>query len=73
MVNNKKRVFISLIVLIIFTGILFWLFANRYLQINTPSEKDFPIRGVDVSSYQGKIEWDTLSEQNIYFAFIKAK
>ncbi len=72
MVIKKKRVFISLIVLIIFIGILFWLFANRYLQINTPSEKDFPIRGVDVSSYQGKIDWDILSAQNIHFAFIKA-
>ena len=28
--------------------------------------------GGDVSSYQGEIDWETLSSQNISFAFIKA-
>jgi|GEM_PF-5758884 len=32
----------------------------------------YPVRGVDVSSYQGDIDWEILSEQNIHFAFIKA-
>lgn len=39
--------------------------------LNDPGE-DFPVRGVDVSSYQGKIDWQTLSSQNIDFAYIKA-
>ena len=30
------------------------------------------MRGIDVSHYQGVIDWQTLSEQNIRFAFIKA-
>lgn len=28
--------------------------------------------GVDVSEYQGKIDWDTLHRENVTFAFIKA-
>ena len=34
--------------------------------------KDYPVRGVDVSHYQGDIDWRTLSQQGISFAFIKA-
>jgi lysozyme len=33
---------------------------------------EHPVRGVDVSRYQGEIDWQLLSEQNIDFAFIKA-
>jgi lysozyme len=39
---------------------------------NNPSSTQYPIRGVDVSSYQGNIDWAVLSKQNISFAFIKA-
>lgn len=30
------------------------------------------VKGVDVSAYQGDIDWDTLAKENIDFAFIKA-
>ena len=39
---------------------------------NCPSKKEYPIRGVDVSSYQGDINWEVLAKQDIKFAFIKA-
>lgn len=32
----------------------------------------YPVCGVDVSNYQGLIDWDKLEEQNVAFAFIKA-
>ncbi|WP_348789196.1 GH25 family lysozyme [Leifsonia sp. NPDC080035] len=32
----------------------------------------YPVRGVDVSSYQGRIDWPVLSKQGIDFAIIKA-
>lgn len=47
-------------------------FAFDILWINSPSLKRFPVRGVDVSHYQGEIDWDLISKQNIQFAFIKA-
>ncbi len=34
--------------------------------------KIIPLGGVDVSSYQGKIDWRVLSKENIDFVFIKA-
>ncbi len=36
------------------------------------SKKRFPVMGVDVSSYQGDIDWQLLESQGVRFAFIKA-
>ena len=48
------------------------LLYNGIIQINGISAGKYPVRGVDVSAYQGDIDWDILSSQNIQFAFIKA-
>lgn len=50
-------------------AILIW---NGVILLNNPSLEQYPVRGVDVSSYQGDIDWDILASQNISFAFIKA-
>ena len=56
----------------ILLGTLFALIWNGIILLNHPSMEEYPVRGVDVSSYQGKIDWQTLSSQNLSFAFIKA-
>lgn len=48
------------------------LFYFGIFLFNNPSYEEYPVRGVDISSYQGEIDWDTLSNQGIHFAFIKA-
>ena len=52
--------------------VLACLFYFWALRPNHPSEERYPVRGVDVSAYQGEIDWPTLSQQGIRFAFIKA-
>ncbi|MGM9636667.1 MAG: GH25 family lysozyme [Eubacteriales bacterium] len=42
-----------------------------FLHLNNPSKKDYPVRGVDVSAYQGEIDWSVLGE-DLDFAFLKA-
>lgn len=42
------------------------------IHINHPELSGYKVKGVDVSSYQGDIDWDELSEQGISFAYIKA-
>ena len=37
-----------------------------------PDFTEYPVKGVDVSRYQGNIDWHVLSEQDVTFAFIKA-
>lgn len=39
---------------------------------DVPSMSDYPVRGVDVSYYQGNVDWETIAAQGITFAFIKA-
>lgn len=50
-------------------GALVW---NGVILLNGYSASRYPVKGVDVSSYQGKVDWQTLSSQNLSFAFIKA-
>lgn len=57
---------------VILSAALALLIYNGIILLNNPSEKEFPVRGIDVSEYQGKIDWNILSHQNIDFAFIKA-
>ncbi len=58
-------IFIILIVLFLFV----W---NGVILLNGASAAKYPVKGVDVSAYQGDINWEILSSQNISFAFIKA-
>ena len=72
MLIRKKRLITASILLLsacIAAGGLLYL---GVIQFNNPSHESFPVRGVDVSSYQGEIEWETLAGQGIQFAFIKA-
>ena len=66
----KKIIRRSLIVLLIsamLTGGFLTLLKFRIIRINHPDG----LKGVDVSCYQGEIDWHTLSE-GLDFAFIKA-
>ncbi len=72
-INHKIRWLYLSIAVIILTGmILFLLIWNGVVLLNNPSREQYPVRGVDVSSYQGEIDWAVLSTQDIEFAFIKA-
>ena len=48
------------------------LVLNGVIPLNRLSKADYPIRGVDVSHYQGDVDWDVLAAQDIRFAFVKA-
>ena len=48
------------------------LFHSGILWFNMPSRKEYPLRGVDVSHYQGDIDWQVIASQDISFVFIKA-
>ena len=59
-------------VLLLLGILLAILFAKGVLWFNMPSKKKYPVRGVDASHYQGQINWETIAEQGITFAFLKA-
>ena len=71
--TKLRRILIIFIVSIVaFCLAVFFLIYNGVILLNNPSLNEYPVRGVDVSSYQGEINWYILSEENISFAFIKA-
>lgn len=67
-----KKILISISIICIFPIILSFLYVNGYLRFNYPKTSHYPVRGIDVSHHQGKIEWNKIQEENIHFAFIKA-
>lgn len=71
----KKKILLLLAVLAV--GALAAVVLNSLVWrgivlLNNPSKQAYPVRGVDVSHYQGEIDWEILSSQNVDFAFIKA-
>ena len=69
-INKKLFISFSVITVICITAAALLYFGIT--QINHPPKDKYPIRGVDVSEYQGDIDWSVLSNQDIDFAFIKA-
>ncbi|MBR2283290.1 MAG: glycosyl hydrolase family 25 [Ruminococcus sp.] len=69
---KKKRI---APVLIIAAGLLLtfiaWAWSCLFARADVNRSK-YPVFGVDVSNYQGDIDWDTLEAQGVQFAFIKA-
>lgn len=73
--TRRVKTIIGLILLlnILFVGTLVYeLLKTGVIRLNYPSEKEFPIRGIDVSHHQGKIDWKKLAKQRVSFAYIKA-
>ena len=70
----KKKLWTGAALFVLLDAILFGLLVYQgKITINHPSEEDYPIRGVDVSYYQGEIDWGILAEENIDFAFIRGQ
>src|SRR4051812_46569984 len=48
------------------------LYYAGLLRLNFPSEKRYPVRGIDVSHHQGHIGWFEAGLHDVQFAYIKA-
>ena len=48
------------------------LYYTGLLRLNFPSQKRYPVRGIDVSHHQGHVAWFEVSLNDIQFAYIKA-
>lgn len=70
--HGKRRWFILAALIPVGLVTLFVLWFRGVIHINHPDPQRYPMVGVDVSSYQGTIDWETLASQQISFAFIKA-
>ena len=71
MLIRKKISPLIIVILILITG-AFLLYHWCILQFNHPDAETYPVQGVDVSTYQGAIDWPVLADNGLTFAFIKA-
>lgn len=59
---------VPLLVIAVLAGMIY----SGAIHLNRPSPDTFPVRGVDVSHYQGAVDWHALQAQGVMFAYIKA-
>ncbi|MGW8566332.1 GH25 family lysozyme [Isoptericola sp. NPDC055881] len=67
-----RAVWIAAGAVVLVLAVLAFLVWAGVLWPNRVTAAKFAVRGVDVSAYQGEIDWPTLAGQDIDFAFIKA-
>ncbi len=56
----------------VLTYVFSWIAVTLLISFAKPSLYLYEVKGVDVSRYQGTVDWGQLEEQEIAFAFIKA-
>ena len=69
---KKKRVYVILIVAVLTITVISVLFINKKIRITPMFAGQYEVTGVDVSHYQGTIDWEKLADQDLEFAYIKA-
>ena len=72
MKKNLKAVIITASILLAVMLIAACSLYFGLIHINNPELNGFTVKGVDVSSYLGNIDWPLLASQDIDFAYIKA-
>lgn len=70
--KKKKRVITVALIIILILLLLFLMIFNGYIIPTKLEAEKYEVRGVDVSEYQGEVDWDRIKDQGISFAFIKA-
>lgn len=71
--KKKHKIIVLAVSGLILTGsVICALLYFGFIHINHPELFGLHTKGVDVSSYQGDIDWEILAGQNIDFAYIKA-
>ncbi len=61
-----------LLILAAFGATLIACAASLYFSNAIVNRENYPLLGVDVSRYQGNINWEKIEQQGVSFAFIKA-
>jgi lysozyme len=70
--DRKSVITILSSLALLIAGISGGLFYFGKIHINHPSRTQFPIRGIDISSYQKNINWNRIDPAEVNFVLIKA-
>lgn len=61
----------TLCLLVVFCSVSIFCALGWWIP-NCPNQLDYPIRGIDVSAHQGRIDWKKVSASGIRFVYLKA-
>lgn len=71
--KKKFKIFLYLVSVVFSSSIALYIgFDRGLIWFVYPSTEEFPIRGIDVSNHQGRIDWKKVSESSVRFAYLKA-
>ncbi len=70
--DRKSLIAVLSFLALAIAGIGGGLFYFGKIYVNYPSRTQFPIRGIDISSYQKNIDWNHIDPSEINFILIKA-
>lgn len=72
--EKKKQNLVRFICLVsLCLGVIFFFIYNGYIWPNSYFANQYHVRGIDVSAYQGVINWETVAQnKELQFVFIKA-
>ncbi|XDD52120.1 GH25 family lysozyme [Leptospira sp. WS92.C1] len=68
----KQKIFLAIVFGSILLFGIFKSFDSGRILFVYPSKEKYPIRGIDVSNHQGKIDWTQIPKSEISFVYIKA-
>ena len=57
---------------LVLASVCYVLLATGYVRFNHPQPSEYPVMGIDVSHHQKAIDWQTVGQSELRFAFIKA-
>ena len=71
--QGKKRKWLIPLAVVLLAAVVFSvLVGTKVIRINTLLAAGYPVHGIDVSHYQGEIDWAAMKQQGMDFAYIKA-
>jgi len=57
--------------LVLILGYVYAVYGG-YVYVNGTAAGNYPVKGIDVSHYQGEVDWEAVAGQGIAFAYVKA-
>ncbi len=71
-IKKYKNIITTILIIVLIASIIYLMIINGYIIPTKLEAEKYEVKGVDVSEYQGEIDWDKIKSQGIDFAFIKA-
>ena len=70
MTRGKKIVLSVLLIIFVLLTLLMILVLTKKVSVNGLFTYRYTLNGVDVSNYQGSVDWDEMASQDIDFACV---